>query len=161
MLGASSLVALGAASAAQVEHWRSGLALYQRALEVTDANFFAQWAVGTELIWQGRADEADPYLREAIRLRPMWFEPRRDLGRLLLRRGDFAQAADELGEAVALAPADPEVRAIYAAALWRLGDAPAATRTLAEGIERAPPEARPALERLRVRLSRDGAGLAP
>ena len=83
--------------------------------------------------------QAGAHFREAIRLRPRWFEPRRDLGRLLLRRGELEQAERELEEAVGLAPAEVELRLLYAETLLRRGDLPAAPRTLDEGLATVAP----------------------
>jgi tetratricopeptide (TPR) repeat protein len=145
----AALATLGVASRIQVGHWQSGLALYERAVRVTDGNFFAHWALGGELVRLGRPDEAVAHYEEAIRLRPRWFHPRRDLGRLLLQRGDLAGAERELTAAVALAPADPEPHRLLVRALLLDGRPDEAVTALERALESVPAAARPVLVRLR------------
>jgi Flp pilus assembly protein TadD len=153
--GVVVLGALAAGSAAQLDHWRSGIALYSRALEVTQGNFFAQWSLGAELIRQGRGDEADGHLREAIRLRPRWFHPRRDLARLLLLRGNLAAAEIELAQAIALEPREPELHALLAETLLRGGRSREAVRALDVGIGAVAPERRAPLAGMRSAIEQD------
>ena len=152
-VGGAVLVALAFASAVQVGFWRSGLALYARAIEVREDNFFAHWALGGELVRRGRADEADAQFAEAIRLRPLWFHPRRDLGRLLLGRGDLVGAERELAIAVTLDPREPESHTLLAEALLRSGRPEAATQALDRAIEAVPPEARAGVVDMRAALA--------
>jgi Flp pilus assembly protein TadD len=150
--GAVALLALAFASAAQVGYWRSGLALYGRALEVTEGNFFAHWSLARELARLGREAEAEPHYEDAIRLRPRWLHPRRDLGRLLLRRGDLEGAERQLTAAVRLAPGDPEAHRLLAETLVRSGR-PAAAMDLIEGARQAAaPAERAAFESILEKL---------
>ena len=87
------------------------LRLYDRALEIFDrtgdrANAcLAKYNIAEILTDQGRLDEAEPLQREVLRV---WrasgadadvAEARRELGRMLARRGDFAGARDQLDAA--------------------------------------------------------------
>ena len=152
VVAVAALVALAGASASQVHHWRSGVALYQRALDVTEENFFGHWALGGELVLVGRADEADAHYREAIRIRPRWFHPRRDLGLLLLQRGELANASREFEGAVAVAPREAALRLLHAQTLWQLGEGDDAIRVLDDGLALVPPGDRAQLQRARDRL---------
>ncbi len=64
------LLVLDILSAAQVQTWRSDLALWQHAVEVTEDNAMAQRALADHLAAAGRFEQAIPHYREAIRIDP-------------------------------------------------------------------------------------------
>jgi tetratricopeptide (TPR) repeat protein len=160
-VGAAVLVAFALASSAQLSSWQSGLTLYARALEVTDDNFFAHWALASELIRADRADEAGAHYEEAIRLRPRWFHPRRDLGRLLLRRGDLDGAERALAAAVILGPGEPVPHALLVEVLLRAGRPTEATRALDHAIASVPSDERDRFIAMRAAIAANQPAAGP
>ncbi|MBK8978453.1 MAG: protein kinase [Planctomycetes bacterium] len=71
-------------------------------------------AIGACLLSQGRYDEAIPYLREAIAMRPERHGPWHNLGLALLRTGDLVGAADALSHAHAARPWMTNTLQLYA-----------------------------------------------
>jgi len=151
--GVAVVCALAVQSAAQLEHWRSGLALYTRALEVDEDNYFARAALGTELVREGREEEAIDHYRAAIALRPRWFQPHRDLGRLLLVRGELEAADVALARAIELEPGEAEAYALRADLLLRSGRPAQAAMVLDAGIARVGPGRNVELSGMRAVLS--------
>jgi len=151
--GVAVVCALAVQSAAQLEHWRSGLALYTRAFEVDEDNYFARAALGTELVREGREEEAIDHYRAAIALRPRWFQPHRDLGRLLLLRGELEAADVALARAIELEPGEAEAYALRADLLLRSGRPAQAAMVLDAGIARVGPGRNVELSGMRAVLS--------
>ena len=103
-VGAAAIVSCGVVAHHQLQFWRSSLALWTRALDVTMDNYRARNAVGALLIDQGRLDEAIVDLREAVRLEPAYADAHGNLGAALARRGEVDAAIVEYREALRLAP---------------------------------------------------------
>jgi hypothetical protein len=103
-VGALAIVACGVVAHRQLQFWRSSLALWTRALDVTTDNYRARNAVGALLIDQGHLDEAIVDLREAVRLEPAYADAHSNLGAALARRGEIDAAIVEYRDALRLAP---------------------------------------------------------
>jgi len=155
-LAGGVLLALGFSAHAQVHHWRSGLALYGRAVDVTEGNFFAHWALAGELERTGGSG-AETHYEQAIRLRPRWFHPHRDYGRWLAGEGEFARAAQELKIAADLQPTDAAVLGLLARVLISAGRPDKALTALDRGLGAVAPNERAALGALREELARAAA----
>jgi tetratricopeptide (TPR) repeat protein len=89
---------------AQLAYWVDDLALWQRAVAVTDGNWFAHTGAGVELAARGRLDEALAELDAATRLAPNWEPAQANYGFVLLRVGRAAEAVAPLSRALALDP---------------------------------------------------------
>jgi tetratricopeptide (TPR) repeat protein len=90
----------------------------------------------------GRLDDAEVGFREALRLRPGWYDAHRDLAQLIwMRTGDAAAALDAVRQALVTAPA-PELVAIEALVLDRAGETEAALKKLRSALARWPADVR-------------------
>jgi Tfp pilus assembly protein PilF len=87
---------------------------------------------------RGELDRAEQGYREAIRLRPAYFEARHDLGRLLAEQNRFPEAAAELKEAARLRPSHAPLLIDLGAALGRAGDLDGAVETLQQALRLRP-----------------------
>jgi tetratricopeptide (TPR) repeat protein len=101
---AAALLAFAVLTRAQLEYFRDDLALWQRALAVTEANWFAHTEAGIELAARGRNPEAAVELAEAVRLAPDWERAQANYGFVLLRLGRAQDAIEPLARALTLDP---------------------------------------------------------
>ena len=101
---AAVLVAFAVLTRAQLASWVDDLALWRRALAVTDGNWFAHTEAGIELAARGRVDEALAELDAATRLAPRWERAQANHGFVLLRAGRAPEAVEHLTLALALDP---------------------------------------------------------
>ncbi len=91
-------VLLAAASSAQLRHWRSNRDLFRHAATVTRDNWTALYNLGTTMAGEGRLDEAETALREALRLKPSFEGARNALAVILDGQGRTAEAVEQLNE---------------------------------------------------------------
>jgi len=68
--GALAIGGLTVATSLQIPHWRDSVAVYGRAIAVTQGNFEAHARLGQSLEQQGQQRDAVLHYREALRLRP-------------------------------------------------------------------------------------------
>ncbi len=115
--GLLAIISLSFATRSQLAHWRDSLALYERAIAVTQENFLAENGLAVELIESGDLDAAEAHVREAIRIKPRWPDPRVTLGDLLLTRHEPEAAIGHYQAALRLAPNHPRAHANLASAL--------------------------------------------
>jgi Flp pilus assembly protein TadD len=107
---AAVLVACSVVTWIQLGFWADGETLFRHALAVTHENALANNELGMALNEQQRFDEAIPYFREAVRIRPGYVDALVNLGNNLARRGQVTGAIRQWEEAVKLAPKEPDVR---------------------------------------------------
>jgi len=86
----------------------------------------------------GETDRAEQGYRDAIRLRPSYFEARHDLGRLLAEENRFREAAAELEEAARLRPSHAPLLIDLGVALGRAGDLDRAVEVLQQALRLRP-----------------------
>jgi protein O-mannosyl-transferase len=111
--GAGTLVIAGglmALCSAQCRIWDTSEHLWAQALEHAPWSSELHHFLGNSLANQGKLDRALPELKEALRLRPHYFEAIYDLGVLLDRRGETTAAIAYLREADRLRPNDAMVQ---------------------------------------------------
>ncbi len=155
---AAVLIAFALTTRAQLAYWADDLALWLRAVAVTDRNWFAHTEAGIELAARGRNEEALAQLEEAVRLAPEHERANANHGFVLLRLGRASEAADALARALALDPSTGGLgeRHFYrAVALERSGRAGEAIAEYERHLALLPGDARAAqaLERLRAASS--------
>ncbi|HEX2340090.1 MAG TPA: tetratricopeptide repeat protein [Vicinamibacterales bacterium] len=109
------------AARAQVDHWRSSVALWQHAVSVTTDNYRAQGNLGHALAAEGRRDEAIQHYSEAVRIRPSYAEAHNNLGLALARQGRIEEAIPHYAEALRLLPDYFEAHSNLGAALAGTG----------------------------------------
>ncbi len=143
---AVSVAGLALAAHAQVATWRDTFTLFERAVAVTDDNFFAHHRLGAAHYRVGRFEEAERHYRESLRLEPRQADTRVEFANLLSGRQRADEALAYYREAARLDPRNPRAVSFLADALVR-----------AEHFD----EARPWLERALASHDRDvAAGVA-
>ena len=99
------------ASSRQVEYWRDGLSMWQRAADVVPGNYRAHGALGLLLKTQpNRKAEAMSHLIEAVRLRPDLAPAHSALADLLFEQGRIREAIAHLATVAELNPASASAR---------------------------------------------------
>ncbi len=79
-------------------------------------------AMGAALLAMGRADEAAPYLRTALKTRPDYFDAHYNLGNLLAAQNAFAEASEQFRLALQAQPSDANAEANLGSALAEMGE---------------------------------------
>ncbi len=110
-----SLVAAGcsvmiAVTWVQVQYWKNNESLYRHAIEVTDANYLMHYNLGVALAKSpGRAAEAIPEFKTALRINPDYVEAHVDLGAVLADMpGGLPEAIAEYELALRIKPDSAE-----------------------------------------------------
>jgi Tfp pilus assembly protein PilF len=101
---AAALLAFVLATNIQVGYWRTGEALYTRALRVTTGNVVAHNNLGMELLDRGDVRGARDQFIDALKAWPGYALARYNLGNAELRSGDAGRAEDQYRRALALDP---------------------------------------------------------
>ena len=106
VLGAISVVlgSLMVATWLQVAHFRDGVTLYGRALEVTADNYLAHNNLGVTLAGKGRLEEASSEYEAALRIKPDYPEAHNNLGTVLKKQGRLSEAEEHFKTAIGLRP---------------------------------------------------------
>src|SRR5262249_48357433 len=99
-----AVVSCAVAAHAQVAHWRDGIAVWQRAVDVDPADFAAQDGLGTLLIDCGELDQGIAHLKAAFALVSTYVDTSYNLGTALMKQGRTAEAEMYLREAIARKP---------------------------------------------------------
>jgi protein O-mannosyl-transferase len=120
--GAATLVIAALVARHQVSYWRDSVTLFERAVAVTDRNFFAHNNLGEALASVGRREEAAIHYAEAVRLHPGYAPARNNQGIVLAEAGRYAEAEQEFRAALAIDPGMVIAESNLATARARLGD---------------------------------------
>lgn len=94
------LSALTATTSVQASYWKNSQTLFVHALDVIPDNWLANDTLGTFLIGEGRHDEAEPYLWEAVRINPMLEDAWNNLGVISLKKGRLDEAAVRISKSL-------------------------------------------------------------
>jgi Tfp pilus assembly protein PilF len=105
----------------QVGTWRNSITLFERAIQVTENNYFAHGNLASVLAALGRLDEATVHYEDALRIRPSYPTALAGLGSVYFRQGKLEQAAAQLRRALRVEPDSPVVLANLGAVLFRQG----------------------------------------
>jgi predicted Zn-dependent protease len=116
-------------------------------------NYMAHYNLGRTLVKAQRFADAEPHLRETVRQRKDWMDPRANLGVALLALGDADEAVIHLGAASRADRADPVIRVYLARAHLERGSLRAARRVLKELLLAQPGAAAVSLLLARVELA--------
>jgi Flp pilus assembly protein TadD len=136
---AGALVLLGALTVARNRVWRSEEALWADVVAKAPGSARAQMNHGLALMAQGRFAEAEPRLREAVRLAPSYPYAYVNLAQLALAQGHHQEGRALLDRAVALGPDLVYAHYYRGLAAETLGEAPAdRVRSFARAVELAP-----------------------
>lgn len=115
------LAGLALATTLQLGYWRDSETLFRRAIEVTENNYTANYALGTTLAEQGRLAEAETYLTEAVRLLPNDVRGHKTLGQILLAQNKLAAAIDSFATIERLEPGNGSASYTMGLILERMG----------------------------------------
>jgi tetratricopeptide (TPR) repeat protein len=118
--GAAAVTGLAFVAWQQVNTWRDPMALFERAVAVTENNFIAHMNLADELLQRGRADEAEPHAREALRIKPGSPEARLGWANVLEAQGRVGEALGRYEE-MQRNPNDTQAAGHYGLALLRAG----------------------------------------
>jgi cytochrome c-type biogenesis protein CcmH/NrfG len=103
-----TLAGLSLVTLSQVRYWAHSVALFKHALQVTENNFFAHFALGRVYARQGRSDLSIAHFKEAVQINPQIAALHSDLGRVLATRGKFKKAIQKFNDALEVNPDFPE-----------------------------------------------------
>ena len=106
----AAVAALAVAGHRQADTWRSNLALWTHAADVTDDNYWAEHELGREAFDRGDVRAAVDHQLTAIRINERYAPAWADLGRCAMRTGQADQAVEALQEADRLEPGIPGVQ---------------------------------------------------
>jgi len=93
----------------QLAYWTDTYTLFNRALAVTENNFFAYNVMGHELARKGDYKTAEKYLQNVLRLKPDDIDAMKGLGQLAYQSKDDDQAVHYYSKALSINPSDPEI----------------------------------------------------
>jgi tetratricopeptide (TPR) repeat protein len=106
----------------QVGHWRSAIALFTQAINVTSDNYLAHNNLGVALASQGRHEEATRHYSEALRIKPQYAKAHNNLGVALAQLGNVEEAVKHFAEALRVKPQYADEYNSLGLALARLGE---------------------------------------
>jgi tetratricopeptide (TPR) repeat protein len=129
---------LAFAAHAQLAHWRSSRALFQRAIAVTGPNPVMHRELGVVLLAADDPAGALPHFEQAAALAPGWGLAQHNVGGVLVELGHPEQALPHLQRAVALDPERANARAALGAALLQLGRSDEAREQLEQAVRLEP-----------------------
>jgi tetratricopeptide (TPR) repeat protein len=129
----------------QISYWKDTAALFTRAVKVTRDNGIAHCNLGAVLLTQGKAAEAEPHLREAIRLQPSYGQfqnnTRNNLGTALVALGRIPEGIAEYEQVLKFAPDHAQAHMNLAVALQNLGQIDQATPHYEQALRLNPNDA--------------------
>jgi len=140
MAGCGAVVALAFVAWRQISHWRDTIALYERAVAVTERNFLAHQGLASGYLAAGRLEEAKLHYAEAGRLKPGWLAPTIGLGDVLLKEGDVAQAIEHYRSVLRVDPDHARALEQLGAAWLEAGKPAKAAGALRRALRSAPRE---------------------
>jgi tetratricopeptide (TPR) repeat protein len=93
----------------QLAYWTDTHTLFNRAIKVTENNFFAYNVVGDELARKGNYEAAEHSFLTALKIKPGDFDAMERLGQLAYRNKKYDQAISYYSKALILNPSDPKI----------------------------------------------------
>ena len=98
------LTALSICTLLQTRYWQNDLALYERAISVTENNYIMHSNYGTSLSEERRDNEALKHLRIALQINPSYYYAHYGIGTVFLKQGKFAEAIECFNKALRFKP---------------------------------------------------------
>jgi protein O-mannosyl-transferase len=105
----------------QVRHWRTTIALFEHALEVTSGNYLAHTNIGVVLARNDKIEEAIEHYQKSLDIKPDDADTHNNLGFALIRQGKFEEAVSHFKESVTINPNNEFSRINLAVALAHKG----------------------------------------
>lgn len=90
----------------QTSRWRDNETLYKHTLGVTGDSYLISHNLCYTLTFEDRLDEAEPYCRDSLRIKPDYSNAHNTLGILELKRGRFAESEQDFLEVLRHSPND-------------------------------------------------------
>jgi tetratricopeptide (TPR) repeat protein len=104
-VAAVSVVACMVLTWKEASYWQNSEILYQRALDVTERNWLAEYQLGTYLLGKtAREADAIPHLEAVVLLNPDYAEGQNNLGAALISLGDCEGAIGHFAAAIRIDP---------------------------------------------------------
>lgn len=125
VFGGAAIVFIGAMAVLgqrQTAYWKSGVLLFDHAVQVDPGNAYMRMGLGNALIAEGRPDEAAAQLRGVIRLMPGWSEPYNNLGSVLIGQGKISEAKEYVQRSLEIAPDNFPARQNLGEIFFKEGD---------------------------------------
>ncbi len=129
------LAALALATRHQLEFWRDGSSLFERAIAVTRENHVAHLSLAIEYERRGRLEEALRQGQEALRLRPDDASAHDQVGSTLARLGRTAEALERFRRAIELDPSLAWAQFDLGSLLLQSGRADEASAALSRAVQ--------------------------
>ncbi|HTO52849.1 MAG TPA: tetratricopeptide repeat protein [Myxococcota bacterium] len=101
---AAAALALAWVTRAQLEYWRSDVALWKRTLAVTGPNYYAETELAITFAASGKLPESFTHFSRAVQINPRWTRAQSNYGFALYFAGDPAGAAEHLARAFEVNP---------------------------------------------------------
>ena len=121
-VSALAIAVLMACAWRQAAFWRNNETLWTQTLACTSRNAIAENDLALALVNAGRIDEALPYFREAVEIRPQLVEAYSNLGDALLRKNRVDEAIAQFEKALTIKPRHAELHNNLGVALARRGE---------------------------------------
>jgi protein O-mannosyl-transferase len=121
LVAALVVIFFAVAARAQVSYWANSQRLWQRALDVDPANYYAHNSLGSMALDEGRIDDAIRRFTDAVRFGPDYPEAYNNLGLALARRGQNDAAMAQYRTALQINPGLAEAHDNLGAALAAKG----------------------------------------
>jgi tetratricopeptide (TPR) repeat protein len=93
----------------QLAYWTDTYTLFNRAIAVTDNNYFAYNVLGDELALKGDYEAAEKYFLTALKIKSNDFDAMERLGQLSFRNKKYDQAIHYYSKALSINPSDPKI----------------------------------------------------
>jgi tetratricopeptide (TPR) repeat protein len=141
VLWASSLIVLSALAICtyfQVQYWKDSMTVYQHAIDVTENNYTAHFAIAWPLIEQGRLEEGIRHYSEAIRVKPDYVDALHGLGFALYKAGRIDEAIGYYKRVLEIDPCYVEVYSNLGNALAKKGRVDEAISVYNKALKIAP-----------------------
>ncbi len=134
LLAAALLMLLGWGTWRQAGYWRDTVAVFERALAVTENNYLAHNNLANVLPGYGRLDEAVWHYAQALSIKPDYAEAHNNLGVALARRGNLEQAVYHYRQALRMRPDCAEVYVNLGTVFFNQGRLDEAVNLFAEAV---------------------------
>jgi Flp pilus assembly protein TadD len=132
---ACTLLTFTVATRIQSGYWQNSIALFQRALAVTDNNYVAHNNLGELLAKQDKLDEAEANFAASLAINPSFALARHNMGMMLVQRGKPGEAIAEFSKAVEIDPSFTDAYNKLGAALANQGRFDEAITNFSKAIE--------------------------
>ncbi|HCM40801.1 MAG: hypothetical protein A2070_15175 [Bdellovibrionales bacterium GWC1_52_8] len=119
--GSVVLLALGTVAYTEVHYWKDSRSLFAHALASTSRNYVAHNNLGVALASEGNTTAAIEHYREAVKIRPVYYEAYSNQGIALAQEGRIDEAIVSYRAALELKPDFPETLSNLGVALAAKG----------------------------------------